>query len=161
MSITSDLATADETDLLLELWQLYTQDLALFRNLTVENDGRYRDDRLRTYLAYEEHWPLVIRSDGEVAGFALVRKSKPDTHVVGEFFIKPEFRRAGVGAAAVDQILQKFKGNWEIPFQNENSIAAIFWRKTIAKLGFSAIESVSELADDQKISSDCLLIFSN
>ena len=141
MSITSDLATVDETDLLLELWQLYMQDLARFRNLIVENDGRYRDDRLRTYLAYEEHWPLVIRSHCEVAGFALVRKSKPDTHVVGEFFIKPEFRRAGVGAAAVDQILQKFKGNWEIPFQNENPIAAIFWRKTIANLDYQATES--------------------
>jgi predicted acetyltransferase len=137
------------------------QDLALFRNLIIENDGRYRDDRLRTYLAYEEHWPLVIRSNCEVAGFALVRKSKPDAHVVGEFFIKPEFRRAGVGAAAVAQILQKFKGNWEIPFQNENPIAASFWRKTIAILGFSATESKSEFADDQKISSDCLLMFSN
>lgn len=161
MSVTADLATTDETNLLLELWQLYTQDLALFRNLNIENDDRYRDDRLRTYLAYEEHWPLVIRSDGEVAGFALVRKSKPDSHVIGEFFIKLEFRRTGVGAASVEQILQKFKGNWEIPFQNENPIAAIFWRKTIAKLGFSATESVSDFADDQKISSDCLLMFSN
>ena len=141
MSITSDLATADETDLLLELWQLYMQDLALFRNLNIENDGRYRDDRLRTYLAYEEHWPLVIRNDGEVVGFALVRKSKPDTHVIGEFFIKSEFRRTGVGAASVEQILQKFKGNWEIPFQNENPIAAIFWRKTIANLDYQATES--------------------
>ena len=161
MSITSDLATADETDLLLELWQLYMQDLALFRNLNIENHGRYRDDRLRTYLAYEEHWPLVIRSGREVVGFALVRKSKPDTHVIGEFFIKSEFRRTGVGAASVEQILQKFKGNWEIPFQNENPRAAIFWRKTIAILGFSVTESVSEFADDQKISSDCLLMFSN
>lgn len=141
MSIASDLATADETDLLLELWQLYMQDLALFRNLNIENDGRYRDDRLRTYLVYEEHWPLVIRSDGEVVGFALVRKSKPDTHVIGEFFIKSEFRRTGVGEASVEQILQKFKGNWEIPFQNENPIAAIFWRKTIANLGYQATES--------------------
>ena len=161
MSITSDLATADETDLLLELWQLYMQDLALFRNLNIENDGRYRDDRLRTYLAYEEHWPLVIRSDGEVVGFALVRKSKPDTHVIGEFFIKSEFRRTGVGGASVEQILQKFKGNWEIPFQSENPAAVSFWRKTIAKLGFSATEAVTEFADDQKISSDCLLMFSN
>ena len=161
MPITSDLASADETDLLLDLWQLYMQDLALFRNLIVENDGRYRDDRLRTYLAYEEHWPLVIRSNGVVAGFALVRKSKPDTHVVGEFFIKLEFRRAGVGAAAVDQILQKFKGNWEIPFQSENLAAVSFWRKTISKLGYEATESVSEFADDQKIASDCLLMFSN
>ncbi len=156
MSITSDLATADETDLLLELWQLYMQDLAFFRNLNIDNDGRYRDDRLRTYLEYEEHWPLVIRSDGEVAGFALVRKSKPETHVVGEFFIKPEFRRAGVGAAAVDQILQKFKGNWEIPFQSENLTAVSFWRKTIKQLGYQATE-----VESSESPADLLLIFTS
>ncbi len=37
------------------------RDLAEFRNLEVQRDGRFRDDRLRTYLAYEDHWPLVIR----------------------------------------------------------------------------------------------------
>ena len=153
MSITSDLATADETDLLLELWQLYTQDLALFRNLTVENDGRYRDDRLRTYLAYEEHWPLVIRSDGEVVGFALVRKSKPTTYVIGEFFITSEVRGAGIGQGAVSEILQKFAGNWEVPFQNENSIGAAFWRKTISNLGYEAIET--------KLLNDVWLSFKN
>ncbi len=31
------------------------RDLAEFRNLEVQRDGQYRDDRLRTYLAYEEH----------------------------------------------------------------------------------------------------------
>ena len=56
-------------------------DLAEFRDLQVQANGRFRDDRLRTYLAYDDHWPLVIRSNGAVAGFALVRKSKPDTHV--------------------------------------------------------------------------------
>jgi predicted acetyltransferase len=161
VSETADLATSDETELLRDLWQLYMLDLAQFRNSIIDEDGRYRDDRLRTYLAYEDHWPIVIRSKGEVAGFALVRKSKPDTHVIGEFFIKSEFRRTGVGAASVEKILQKFSSNWEIPFQNENPIAASFWRKTIANLGFQATESVSEFADDQKISSDCLLMFSN
>ena len=160
MSVTADIATSDETEVLLDLWQLYMKDLEQFRNSVVQADGRYRDDRLRTYLAYEEHWPFLIRKQDEMVGFALVRKSKPGTYTVGEFFIKSEFRRSGIGGRAVAEILQKFVGNWEIPFQNENPIAAIFWRKTIAKLGFSATESVSEFADDQKISSDCLLMFS-
>ena len=156
-----DLAASDETEILLDLWQLYMQDLAEFRESEVQADGRYRDDRLRTYLAYEDHWPFLIKSQGEIAGFALVRKSKPDTYLIGEFFIKLEFRRNAVGLAAVDQILQKFNGNWEIPFQNENPVAVSFWRKTISILGFSATEAVSEFEDDQKSSSDCLLMFSN
>ena len=141
MPITVDLATSDETDVLLNLWQFYMKDLAEFRDSEVQADGRYRDDRLQTYLAYEEHWPLLIRSQSEIVGFALVRKSKPDTYLIGEFFIKSEFRRNGVGGLAVSEILQKFVGNWEIPFQNENSNAAAFWRRTIPELGYAARES--------------------
>ena len=141
MPVTIDLATSDENQGLLDLWQLYMKDLADFRDSVVQVDGRYRDDRLRTYLSYEEHWPFLIRSQGEIVGFALVRKSKPTTYVIGEFYIKPEFRRSGVGSSAVSEILQKFIGNWEIPFQNENSKAAAFWRKTILELGYETVES--------------------
>jgi predicted acetyltransferase len=116
-------------------------DLAEFRDSEVKADGRYRDDRLRTYLAYEEHWPLLIRSQGEIAGFALVRKSKPATYVIGEFFIKSEFRGRGIGGLAVAEILPKFIGNWEIPFQNENAKAAVFWRRTIPELGYETTET--------------------
>jgi predicted acetyltransferase len=137
------------------------QDLAEFRESEVQADGRYRDDRLRTYLAYEEHWPFLIRSRGEIAGFALVRKSKPGTYVIGEFFIKSEFRRSGVGGSAVSEILQKFAGSWEIPFQNENSKGVAFWRKTISNLGYSATEERSEVADNRGLSPDTLLVFSN
>ena len=137
------------------------QDLAEFRDSDVQADGRYRDDRLRTYLAYEEHWPFLIRSRGEMAGFALVRKSKPGTYVVGEFFIKFEFRGRGVGGSAVAEILPKFIGNWEIQFQNENSKGAVFWRKTILKLGYIATEERSEVTDNPGNSPDTLLVFSN
>ena len=127
------------------------KDLAEFRNSEVQADGRYRDDRLRTYLAYEEHWPYLVRSQGEIAGFALVRKSKPSTYVIGEFFIASKFRGAGVGQGAVSEILQKFAGNWEVPFQNENSKGAAFWRKAISNRGYEAIET--------KLLNDVLLSF--
>ena len=143
MPITVDLASANETEVMLNLWQFYMKDLAEFRDSDVQADCRYRDDRLRTYLAYEEHWPFLIRSQSEIVGFALVRKSKPTTYVIGEFFIKSEFRRSGVGASAVAEILSKFLGNWEIPFQNENPKAAAFWRKTILEFGYETIETNS------------------
>ena len=153
MSVTVDLATADETELLLNLWQLYMKGLAEFRDSEVQSDGRYRDDRLRTYLAYEEHWSFLTRSEGEIVGFALVRKSKPETYVIGEFFILPEFRGTGVGGSAVSEILQKFVGNWEIPFQNDNSKAAAFWRRTSPELGYEATET--------NLLNEVLLSFSN
>ena len=137
------------------------QDLSEFRNLEIQRDGRYRDDRLRTYLAYEEHWAFLIRCEHEIVGFALIRKSKPDTHLIGEFFINPEFRRRGIGATAVEHILHQFVGNWEIPFQNENFKAAIFWRKTISELGYGASEEIVEVTNSREILPETLLVFSN
>lgn len=133
-----------------ELWQLYMRELAEFRESITSLNGRFRDDRLLTYLAYEDHWPFFIRVDTEIAGFALIRKSKPNTHVIGEFFVKQQFRRIGMGAAAVSEIVRKFSGQWEIPFQEENVRGAIFWRKTIPQLGYQVNEArvpVSDMPD--------------
>jgi predicted acetyltransferase len=141
VSITADLATADETLILLDLWQLYMKDLATYRDSVIQADGRYRDDRLRTYLAYDDHWSFLIRSQGEIVGFALVRQSKPGTHVIGEFFIQSVFRHSGIGGRAVAEILLRFAGNWEIPFQEENVKATKFWRRTIAELGYETTEA--------------------
>jgi predicted acetyltransferase len=151
--VSVDPSTSEEDQILRDLWQLYMRDLADFRDSVVQVAGRYRDDRLRTYLAYDEHWPFLIRSKGEIAGFALVRKSKPATYVIGEFFIKPEFRHVGIGRESASRILQKFRGNWEIPFQKENSRAAKFWRELIAELGYEAIET--------KLQGDVWLSFSS
>lgn len=136
------------------------RELAEFRTYLVSEGNRYRDDRLLTYLSYEDHWPLILKSDQEIAGFALVRKSKPFTHVIGEFFIKPEFRRTGLGTAIVSEILRKFSGNWEVPFQEENAKAAVFWRKTISKLGFDASEVKSPVPDNPDLPQEIWLCFS-
>ena len=104
----------------------------MFREPSITVNGRYRDDRLRTYFAYDEHWAYQIQRYGDLAGFALIRKSEPETYLIGEFFILSEFRKRGVGTAAVTELLRKFHGNWQIPFQTENSNAATFWRHTIS-----------------------------
>ena len=139
-----EVVTPDEEAMLLNLWQLYMADLSEFRESSVTVNGQYRDDRMRTYFAYDEHWAYQIMHQGELAGFALIRKSEPETYLIGEFFILSDSRKRGVGTAAVTELLRKFHGNWQIPFQSNNSNAAIFWRETVANLGFSASESAAQ-----------------
>ena len=136
-----EVVTSDEEARLLNLWQLYMAELSEFREPSITVNGRYRDDRMRTYFAYDEHWAYQILHHGDLAGFALIRKSEPETYLIGEFFILSEFRKRGIGIAAVTELLRKFDGNWQIPFQTENSKAAKFWRETISYLGYSVIES--------------------
>jgi predicted acetyltransferase len=134
-------------------------ELAEFRKSVVLVNDRFRDDRLLTYLAYEDHWPLLIKENNEIVGFSLIRKSKPETHVIGEFFIKPESRRIGVGTLAVSQIVHSFPGNWEVPFQEENTKAAIFWRKTISQLGCEVSEVNSPMLENPDIAHEVWLSF--
>ena len=134
-------------------------ELAEFRKSIVLVDGRFRDDRLLTYLAYEDHWPLLIKDNSEIVGFSLIRKSKPETYVIGEFFIKPESRRIGVGTLAVSQIVHSFPGAWEVPFQEENVKAAIFWRRTISQLGCEGSEVNSPVLDNLDLSHEVWLSF--
>ena len=136
-----EVVSSDEEAMLLNLWQLYMADLAEFREPAITFNGRYRDERMRTYFAYDEHWAYQILHHGDLAGFALIRKSEPETYLIGEFFILSDFRKRGVGTAAVTELLLKFHGNWQIPFQTENSKAAKFWRQTISFLGYSVDES--------------------
>lgn len=137
------------------------RDLAEFRPSIVQVGGRYRDDRLRTYLAYEDHWALLVRVGAEIAGFALIRKSRPDTYVLGEFFIHYSFRRAGVGSSAAGRIFEEFPSKWEIPFQIENLKGATFWRKTILDLGYQAIEVNSQELGHPVSSNEVWLTFTS
>jgi predicted acetyltransferase len=137
------------------------QDLSKFRPTITFENGRYRDDRLQTYLAYEDHWSFLIRDNDVITGFALVRKSKPDTHVIGEFFIRCEHRRKGIGAKAVDLVLKEFAGKWEIPFQTENEKGAFFWRKIILGLGYRATEIKSLSNKSLESGHEVLLAFTS
>jgi predicted acetyltransferase len=141
------------------MWQVYIHELSEIRGTSNQLKGFYRDDRLRTYLEYEDHWAFLIKTGEGTAGFALVRKSAPLTHLIGEFFILPNFRRMGIGLAAVAQILNKFPGNWQVPFQPENSRAVVFWRASLFALGYFVTEVPPNSMDSPDGSSDTLLTF--
>ena len=156
-----EVVTTDEELLLLNLWQLYMHDLSEFRGSVVAVDGRYRDDRLKTYFSYQEHWAYLIKANNETAGFALIRKSHPDTYLMGEFFILRKFRRFGIGRTAAQQLISAYSGKWEIPFQNENPKAARFWRQLVAALGYQSSEELIAVEGKDHLPPDVWLRFTS
>ncbi len=51
---------------------------------------------------------------------------------MGEFFIAREFRGRGLGQGAVQLILDRFAGRWEITEYQRNAGAVKFWRRVVA-----------------------------
>ena len=132
--------TADQHELMARLDQLYRHDLSEFRDALPDEDGQFRT-RLPDYLPEvpdPDRRAYLVRHDGVVAGFALIRGLVEPPRILGEFFVIRRFRRHGVGHAAVRELLRRHPGPWQIAFQEENPKAARFWRRVATEAVGSA-----------------------
>ena len=126
------------------LLQLYLYDFSEIEpeNVRMGADGEFPYRYLDHYWAPdegEERHPYFIRADGELAGFALVRRVN-DVFVMSEFFVMRRFRREGVGARAAAAVFERHPGRWLVQEVTPNVAAQAFWRGVIAQVTGDAFE---------------------
>ncbi|MHC4717744.1 MAG: GNAT family N-acetyltransferase [Planctomycetota bacterium] len=94
-------------------------------------------------------FPFVVRVDGRLAGFALVRRigHDPPAYDMGEFFILRRFRRRGVGRHVACRIFDRFGGQWQIRQLPDNTPAVAFWREVIWDYTHGDFEDVTGPGD--------------
>lgn len=111
------------------LWQLFVHDLSEFRGTLPGLDGAFATQRLRP--AFEDPgWAAHLVTSGDHGvGLAIVRGLDGPVRVMNAFFIVRGARRTGISLPAVRQVLAHYPGRWEIPFQDNNTIAARFWQR--------------------------------
>ena len=145
-----DGASTDERATIVNLFQLYMHDFSEFAETgtlhgEVASDGRFAHGALDVCWREEGWFPLLIRADRRLAGFALVSPwsalDRPLDWSVAEFFVLRKYRRARVGMRAGKLIFEWFPGRWEVPVASYNRPALPFWRKTVrASIGRDAEE---------------------
>ena len=91
-------------------------------------DEYFIDTKRKAFFLYEE---------GDLVGFAMIHPysnmgGKPD-HVLAEFTVFPRYRRKGLATKAAETIFVRFKGSWEVKYNEKNVAAKTFWNKVIAK----------------------------
>lgn len=126
-NVTVHLAANDDWNAIGRLFQLYVHDLSQFRGTMPDSDGVYKRGRFEERRAVPGLVTLRIDSGERLAGFAMVRPYETG-HLMAGFFIARGVRRRGVGLAAARAVLRLFPGLWSIPFQENSSGAARFWR---------------------------------
>jgi len=100
--------------------------------------GHREPDQIARWFGDRYAFPLVILKAAEPVGFAMVARSQapPGPHAVeyrmAEFFIARTSRRLGVGRTAVNLILNRFAGRWEITEYLRNPGAVSFWRRVVS-----------------------------
>ena len=100
--------------------------------------GHREPDQIARWFGDRNAYPLIILKTAEPVGFAMVAHTQapPSPRVVEyrmvEFFITRASRRLGVGRTAVNLILNRFAGRWEITEYLRNPDAVSFWRRVVA-----------------------------
>ncbi len=95
-------ASAEQSPILANLLELYVHDFSAFLDVELGPDGRFGYPNLDLYWSKPGRHPFLIRVDGKIAGFLLVKKGSEfsGNHSVldmAEFFILRRYRRQGIG----------------------------------------------------------------
>jgi predicted acetyltransferase len=122
-------ATVQNQSVVRHLLELYAHDFSELTGADVDEDGVFGYDRLDAYWTEPERHPFLIRVDGCIAGFALVRSGLP--HDMAEFFVLRKYRRGGVGGEAARAVFGMFPGDWQVRQIRTNEAAIKFWRAAI------------------------------
>jgi predicted acetyltransferase len=99
--------------------------------------GHREPDQIAHWFGDPNTYPLVIVKGAEPVGFARVTRSLASAQAkidyrMAEFFITRTRRRLGIGQTAVQLILSRFAGRWEISEYLRNAAAVNFWRRVVA-----------------------------
>jgi len=101
--------------------------------------GHREPDQIHRWFGDPNAFPLIILKATEPVGFAMVARARNPSHAqlrvdyrMAEFFIARTRRRLGIGETAVQLILSRFAGRWEITEYLRNAAAVSFWRRVVA-----------------------------
>ncbi|MBS4176852.1 GNAT family N-acetyltransferase [Bacillus sp. FJAT-49731] len=127
-------ASSDNVETLTNLMQFYIYDFSEFIEAHVGENGRFDDYPLNNYWTEDNHFPYLVRFNGNYAGFVLVKWIKTETisyFSIAEFFIMKKYRRSGLGKSVAKDIFRLHKGNWVVFQMEKNERAQLFWRNVI------------------------------
>lgn len=116
------------------LWLMFRHDLSEFDGVLPNPDGTFRSERLTSAFADTDWAPYLVTSRERPVGFAFVRSLSGPTRVLNSFFVARGARRTGIGVRAVQQVLARHPGAWEVAFQDLNVAAVHFWRRVATEV---------------------------
>jgi predicted acetyltransferase len=100
--------------------------------------GHREPDQIAHWFGDPNTFPLIIVKGSEPVGFARVLRGVAAAgqpridYRMAEFFVTSTRRRLGIGRVAVQLILSRFAGRWEITEYLRNASAVTFWRRVVA-----------------------------
>ena len=131
------------------VYPFYLHDLSEFDDdyYRLDERGFWEPDHVPDWLGAGPHQhALLIRADGQRAGFAFVGEAPFEHMTAGfdfrlcEFFVLRALRGRGIGRAAGRAVFDRFPGRWEVEEMRRNEPSVRFWRRVIGEYTSGAFE---------------------
>jgi predicted acetyltransferase len=124
-----------EKEILKNLLEKYNYEFSQYDKTDVNKLGLYGYDWLDYYWTTENRFPYFITADNVLAGFVLI-SNNPEIametdYTIAEYFVMYKYRRSGIGKYILYQILNKYKGTWQIKYHPKNTVSEKFWNNVI------------------------------
>ena len=131
-------AEVEQKPIIAQLYELYTYEMTDLADFDIGDNGFYGYSELPLYWTNANKHPYLVWVNKKLAGFILVQQGSPidedqDIWDIAEFFIMRKFRKKGVGQFAMQQILEKYNGRWQVRVWDNNKVAHAFWDSIIKK----------------------------
>ena len=123
----------EEKEVLLNLIEKYLYEFSQWEKTDVNVEGNYGYEYLDCYFEEENRYPYFIKVDGKLAGFAMISDypevpEETTDYCLSEFFMMYKYRRGGVGRKAVNSVLDKHHGKWQLKRHPHNTVSVKFCR---------------------------------
>jgi predicted acetyltransferase len=140
-------AAPEQAPILANLLELYAHDLSEFHDVDLGADGRFGYKCLPLYWSEVDRHPFLVRVDGKLAGFVLVKRGSEvsgneSVWDMAEFFVIRGCRRRGIGTQIAHKVWRRLPGAWEVRVMQSNISAYHFWARAISTLTGEAIDPV-------------------
>ena len=151
-------ADASHADVIANLVPFYIYDLSEHMDWRCPESGQFggEDDLPQywgrpvkpeyTWPTGSQGYPFIIRVDGELAGFALVKRigdTSPPHFEIGGFFVLRKFRSKRVGAQVAHDLFVMFPGDWTVGSMVGNAPANAFWKSVVAGFSGNQLETTA------------------
>lgn len=152
--------TPDQHEVAERFWQLFKHDLSEFRDSHPDEQGAFKRRELEPYLVPDpDRAAYVVFGPTGPVGLSFVYGLTADVRRFDQFFVVRSQRGGGVGRAAAEATVRRHPGRWEVGFQNENPVAARFWRRLVDEIGSNVDERLQPVPDKPHIPDDVILSF--
>lgn len=126
----------EDRELLWNVTQKYLYEMTGYYDDEMDASGVLHYGYFDEYFTDPRRMAFFFRDNERPVGFAMIHPyssigGSPD-YVMAEFTVFPAYRRRFIATEAAAMLFERFKGRWEVKFNEKNTAAKALWSKATA-----------------------------